>query len=202
MSNTKTKNLRFIGAAMVTALATACAVMQEPAPPTVVESTTPEQRVAAIRAAAGVDDKELAVQPLRDPQVEDLRETAAKATAARDYAAAAEALNQAILIVPEDPAVLQERAEIAELQRDFDRAETLAQRAFDLGSQVGPLCRQHWETIRQIRERRLEIASAPTARQSAEETARQATSVAALKTAVAQAAAQRDACTVPGINRM
>lgn len=202
MSNTMIKDFRFVGAAMVATLVAACAVMQEPAPPAVVESTTPEQRVAAIRAAAGVDDKELTVQPLRDPQVEDLREAAGKAVAARDYAAAAEALNQAILIVPEDPAVLQERAEVALLQRDFDRAETLAQRAFDLGSKVGPLCRQHWETIRQIRERRLEIGSAPAARQSAEEAARQATSIAALKTAVAQAAEQRDACTVPAINRM
>lgn len=202
MSNTMIKDFHFVGAAMVATLVAACAVMQEPAPPAVVESTTPEQRVAAIRAAAGVDDKELTVQPLRDPQVEDLREAAGKAVAARDYAAAAEALNQAILIVPEDPAVLQERAEVALLQRDFDRAETLAQRAFDLGSKVGPLCRQHWETIRQIRERRLEIGSAPAARQSAEEAARQATSIAALKTAVAQAAEQRDACTVPAINRM
>jgi tetratricopeptide (TPR) repeat protein len=202
MSNIKPNDFRFAGTAMLTALVAACAVMQEPAPPTVVESMTPEQRVAAVRAAAGVDDKELAVQPLRDPQVEDLRETAAKAVAARDYGAAAEALNQAILIVPEDPAVLQERAEVAMLQRDFDRAETLAQRAFDLGSKVGPLCRQHSETIRQIRERRLEIASAPAARQSAEEAARQATSITVLKAAAIQAAEQRDACTVPGINRM
>lgn len=202
MPHLKINNFRFIGTLLLATLVTACAVMQEPAPPAVVESMTPEQRVAAIRAAAGVDDKELAVQPLRDPQVEDLRETAARALAARDYAAAAEALNQAILIVPEDPAVLQERAEVALLLRDFDRAETLAQRAFDLGSQAGPLCRQHWETIRQMRERRLEIASAPAARQSAEEAARQATSIAALKTAVIQAAEQRDACTVPGINRM
>jgi tetratricopeptide (TPR) repeat protein len=202
MSNIKPNDFRFAGVTLLTALVAACAVMQEPAPPTVVESTTPEQRVAAIRAAAGVDDKELAVQPLRDPQVEDLREAAAKAVAARDYGAAAEALNQAVLIVPEDPAVLQERAEVAMLQRDFDRAETLAQRAFDLGSKVGPLCRQHSETIRQIRERRLEIASTPAARQSAEAAARQATSVAALKAAATQAAEQRDACTVPGINRM
>ena len=202
MSNTKNQGFRFTGIAMMATLLAACAVMQEPAPPTVVESMTPEQRVAAIRAAAGVDDKELTVQPLRDPQVEDLRETAAKALAARDYTVAAEALNQALLIVPEDPAVLQERAEIALLQRDFDRAETLAQRAFDLGSKVGPLCRQHGETIRQIRERRLEIASAPAARQSAEESARQTMSIAALKATAAQAAEQRDACTVPGINRM
>jgi tetratricopeptide (TPR) repeat protein len=201
MPDTTIKDFRLFSAAMLMVLMTACAVVQEPALPAFVESTTPEQRVAAIRAAAGADDKELAVQPLRDPQVEDLREVAVKAVSSRDYAAAAEALNQALLIVPEDPAILQERAEIALLQRDFDRAETLAQRAFDMGSKVGPLCRQHWETVRQVRERRLEITSAPK-RQNAEEAARQVTSIAALKTAVAQAAEQRDACTVPGINRM
>jgi tetratricopeptide (TPR) repeat protein len=201
MPDIKTKDFHLFSAAMVMMLVTACAVVQEPALPAFVESMTPEQRVAAIRAAAGADDKELAVQPLRDPQVEDLREVAVTAVSSRDYAAAAEALNQALLIVPEDPAILQERAEVALLQRDFDRAETLAQRAFDMGSKVGPLCRQHWETVRQVRERRVEIASAPK-RQNVEEAARQANSIAALKTAVAQAAEQRDACTVPGINRM
>lgn len=197
----KMKCFRPLAVLALTAWMAACAVKPE-SPQAPVETTTPEQRVAAIRAAAGNDDKELAVQPLRDPQIEDLRESAARAIAARDYAAAADALNQALLMVPEDPAVLQERAEAAFLQREFDRAETLAQRAFDLGSRVGPLCRQHWETIRQVRERRLEIASAPVARQDAEAAARQATSIAALKAAVAEAAGQRDACTVPGINRM
>lgn len=116
------------------------------------DPVTPEQRVAAVRAAAGADDRELAVQPLRDPEVDDLREDAQRAIAARDLAAAATALDRAVAIVPEDPAILQERAELALLQGDYARADALAQRAFELGSRVGPLCRQHWETVRQVRQ--------------------------------------------------
>lgn len=138
----------------------------------------PEQRLAAVETAAGQDDKELAVQPLRDPQVEDLREAAGGALARRDYAAAAGALNQALMIVADDPAVLQERAEVALLQSEFERAETLARRAYDLGSQVGPLCRRHWATIEQSRLARGETENAVSAQ------------------------AQIAACTVPGINRM
>jgi Flp pilus assembly protein TadD len=149
----------------------------EPAPPAV-PRIAPEQRLAAVEAAAGQDDKELSVQPLRDPQVEDLREVAGAARARGDYAAAAAALNQALLIVADDPAVLQERAEVALLQSEFERAETLATRAHALGSQVGPLCRRHWATIEQARLARGDTVNA------------------------ASAQAQISACTVPGINRM
>ena len=121
---------------------------QAPAAPRV----APEQRLAAaIAAATGSDDRELAVQPLRDPEVQDLREAAGDAVRARDYAAAAESLNQALLIVADDPAVLQERAEVALLQGEDQRAETLATRAFELGSKVGPLCRRHWAVVEQAR---------------------------------------------------
>mgnify|MGYP007107674353 CR=1 FL=1 len=41
--------------------------------------------------------------------------------------------------------------EIALLQRDFERAGSLAERAFELGAKVGPLCRRHWATIQQVR---------------------------------------------------
>lgn len=178
------------------------APVESPGP--AVNTATPEQMLAAINAAAaGNDDKELAVQPLRDAEVEDLRETAKQAVAARNYPAAAEALNQALLIVPDDPAVLQERAEVALLQSEFDRAETLAQRAFDLGSKVGPLCRRHSETVRQVRERRLDIASAPArGKANAEDVARQASNAAHLAMKVAEASSQLQACTVPGLNRM
>lgn len=131
-----------------------------------------------IAASRGADDRELAVQPLRDPEVQDLRETSTSAIAARDYVAAAEALNQALLITPDDPAILQERAEVALLQADNERAETLAKRAFDLGSKVGPLCRRHWATIEQARLAR----SLPQDAQSAH--------------------VQIEACTVAGLNRM
>lgn len=166
------------------------------------DPVTPEQRVAAILAAAGDDDRELAVQPLRDPQVEDLREKAQRARAARDYAGAAEALNQALLLVPEDPAVLQERAEVALSQGDYARADTLAQRAFQLGSQVGPLCRQHWETVRQVRQHELAVQPSLPARHTPEDAAQHAARAATTRAAITDAESRRDACTVPVIERM
>ena len=185
-------------------LLSACATPNGPGstPPAATDPVTPEQRVAAIRAAAGADDRELAVQPLRDPQVEDLREKAGRATAARDYATAADALNQALMIVADDPAVLQERAEVALLQRDYARADTLARRAHQLGSQVGPLCRQHWETIRQVRQHQRAVLPPLPARHSPEVAAQHAAQIATQDAAIAEAERQRDACTVPVIERM
>ena len=128
----------------------ACA--SAPAPrPLALTAATPAAMVAAIRAAAGNDPGELAVQPLRDPMVEDLRQRATRLEAQRDYAAAAAALDQALAIVPGDPALLQERAEAAVLLQDFDTAGKLAQRAYQLGAKVGPLCRRHWATVQQAR---------------------------------------------------
>ncbi|MDH5822212.1 hypothetical protein QFW77_04310 [Luteimonas sp. RD2P54] len=107
--------------------------------------------VASIRAAAGDGEGELAVQPLRDPRVEDLRQQAGRLEAAGQYRAAAEALDRALEIVDADPALLQERAELALLLGEFATADALAQRAYALGAQVGPLCRRHWATLEQLR---------------------------------------------------
>jgi tetratricopeptide (TPR) repeat protein len=179
-----------------------CVSAPVPETPVPRDPVTPGQRVAAIHAAAGDDDRELAVQPLRDPQVEDLREQAQQARAAGNVAAAAEALNQALLLVPEDPAVLQERAEVALLQGDFPRADTLAQRAFQLGSQVGPLCRQHWETVRQVRQHELAVQPSLPSRHTPEDAAQHAARAATTQAAVTDAESRRDACTVPVIERM
>lgn len=156
-----------------------CIGMPAPAPTAPAAPAVPtEQRAAAVDAAAGAEDRELSVQPLRDPEVEDMRADALQARAAGDYPAAAQALNQALLIVADDPGILQERAEVALLQAEYERAETLSRRAFDLGSKVGPLCRRHWATIEQARLARGEAVDAASAR------------------------AQVQACTVPGFNRM
>lgn len=128
----------------------ACATTQPPEVPALT-TQTPEQMVAAIRTAAGDGADELAVQPLRDPQVEDLRQSAQQLETQKQYAAAAAALDQALAIVSDDPALLQERAEVALLQKDFPGAGKLAERAYALGSKVGPLCRRHWATIEQVR---------------------------------------------------
>lgn len=169
--------IRFaLAATAVSLLFTACTSAPSPSS-AVVDATPPAQRLAAVQAAAGADDKELSVQPLRDPQVDDLRETANARREAGDLAGAADALNQALLLVDGDPAVLQERAEIALLQGDWPRAETLARKAVALGSRTGPLCRRHWATIEQAHLARAEKENAVSAH------------------------AQIDRCTVPGIIR-
>lgn len=139
---------------VVCALALGACASQAPTPPAAAPSATsatPQQMVALIRDAGGDGDGELAVQPLRDPMVDDLRERAVALEAGGDLDAAVAALDQALEIVDGDPALLQERAELAVLQSDFERAGTLAERGFSLGSQVGPLCRRHWITLEQVR---------------------------------------------------
>lgn len=112
---------------------------------------TPERMLATIRAAAGGEQRELAVVPLRDAAVEHHRQRAQRLEGERRYADAAAELDQALKIMPDDPGLLQERAEMAIAVGDVRQAESLARRAWQLGSQVGPLCRRHWATIRQAR---------------------------------------------------
>lgn len=163
----------------LTGLSLALAACVSSAPPVVkpVDTTTPAQRLAAVDAAAGPDDKELSVQPLRDSQVEDLRVTAQAQRQANDLAGAASSLDHALEIVAGDPAVLQERAELALLQGQWAQAEAFARKAVDLGSKTGPLCRRHWATIEQSRLARGEKENAVSAH------------------------AQIEGCTVPGIKR-
>ena len=150
-------------------------VAQVPPPP---PGPSPHERLAAIEAAAAVADTELDVQPLRDPQVTDLREQAARARAGGDLAGAVAALDHALTIAPEDPAVLQERAEAALLQGDSVQDGVRARRAWELGSRVGPLCRRHWATIEQAALATGQAADAASARE------------------------QVGQCTVPGLERM
>ncbi len=157
----------------LSACAPATAPVKPPAP-----GPSPVERLAAVQAAAGGEDNELAVQPLRDPQVEDLRQKAERAMAAQDYAAAAAALDHALRIVDEDPAVLQERAEAALAQGEYEHAQALARKAIGLGSAVGPLCRRHWATIEQAQLAR------------------------GLAVEAAAAHAKIEACTVAGVERM
>ncbi|HYG06549.1 MAG TPA: tetratricopeptide repeat protein [Stenotrophomonas sp.] len=153
----------------------ACSSAPPPAVPT--DTTTPAQRLAAVEQIAGVEDTELSVQPLRDPQVDDLRDSARHKREAGDLAGAAAALDQALALVSDNPGLLQERAEIALLQGDWKGAESYAKRAIDLGSKTGPVCRRHWATIEQARLARGEKENA------------------------ASAKAQIEGCTVPGIKR-
>lgn len=168
-------------------------------PPPAWVGPEPEQRVADIRAAAQAQPGELDVQPLRDPMVEDLRVQAVRLEAERRYADAAAALDKALTLSPDDPALLQERAEIAVLERNPARGAELALRGYALGSKVGPLCRRHWTTIRHARAfeaERLRV-QAKTARRD-DDIARLLAEADARTPGIGEAQRQIEACTLTG----
>ena len=141
--------LRAAPVALLLALA-ACAAVPESPQVQALTTATPAQMVDHVRAAGGDGEGELDVQPLRDSQVEDLRQQAGRLEQQGHHRDAAAALDQAIALVPEDPALLQERAEVALLLGDHALAGELARRALQLGSGVGPLCRRHQATLEQV----------------------------------------------------
>jgi tetratricopeptide (TPR) repeat protein len=183
------------------ALALAACNSTPPAPDWV--GPEPSQLVAEIRAAGQAASDELDVQPLRDPMVEDLRVQAAEAERRGDIAAAVTALDKALALSPDDPALLQERAEAAVLLKDLARAETFARRAFETGAKVGPLCRRHWATIRAAlahrqRMQQAQIAARPPKGEALAQAERDA---AALAGALAAAAQAQTDCTSIGPQR-
>jgi hypothetical protein len=125
---------------------------------------TPSDMLAQVRASGRMGN-ELDVQPWRDPQVEDLRAAATAAESRGDNAAADKALQHALQLSPDEPELLQWRAELALLRRDWAQAEQLAARSFDKGPKLGGLCRRSWSTIRFAREARADAANAAIAQQ-------------------------------------
>lgn len=158
------------------------ACTQAPVRPPVVEAPAydPVVIVSSIRASGAATATELDVQPLRNAEVEDLRQQAAVHERGGRAGDAAAALDQALAIVPDDAAVLQERSEVALLLRDLDGAERFAREAAARGTQVGPLCRRHQETLAQLADLR----------------ARRLPDDPAHARAAVDARAKRDACTI------
>ena len=133
-------------------------------PPATTKVPAPKRDLVAEVRAQGVDSPDaLEVQPLRDPQVEDLLAAAARHENAREFAEADAAIAQALVIAPNDPALLQHRAEIALARADYALAEQLANTSYERGPKLGGLCRRNWATIRVSREMRGQTAGAATA---------------------------------------
>lgn len=153
--------------------------------------------VKTIRAAGAASSTELEVQPLRDPQVEDLRQQAQQLEARHMYRGAADLLDRAMKLNAEDPDLLQDRAELALLLRDPVQAQQLARRAIELGSTTGPLCRRHWETLLQTALLRANDRVIRRGESEAQATARVGEAAAEVR----KARTQRDGCTVAVLNR-
>lgn len=133
-------------------------------PPAATKAPAPKRDLVAEVRAQGTDAPDsLEVAPLRDPQVEDLRATAARHERARNFVDADKAIAQALTITPNDPDLLQQRAELALARADYALAEQLANASYERGPKLGGLCRRNWATIRLAREMRGQAAGAATA---------------------------------------
>ena len=119
-----------------------------------------------VRAPAdGEDPRGLQVYPLRNPAVREL-ERAADAARAEGRLDRAEALlERALRIEDRDPELLQRMAELQLSRGDWEQAESYAMRSWELGPQVGDICRRNWQTMALARERDGEVIAAARARE-------------------------------------
>ena len=144
-------------------LLTACAPTG-PAKTRGATTLTPEAMVAQVRSV-GLQGADLTVAPLRDPQVEDLRNSATQAEARKDIVAAQAAIDLALKISVMDPDLLQWQAELFLLKKNWAQAETFAQLSYDKGPKLGALCRRNWKTLSFARNAKRDAVGASAAEQ-------------------------------------
>jgi hypothetical protein len=137
-----------IGAAGTVVLLAGCSHPPLPAPN--VDRPTPTAMVVAIRAARDRDKSVVQVTPLRDPAVDGYLDGAHADENAGRYQDALDKVNAALKLSPDAPDILQFRAEIEILLRDYPAAAADARRSYALGSKVGGLCASNWETVLEI----------------------------------------------------
>lgn len=121
--------------------------------------------VASIRATGAQFDSSVEVKPLRDPAVDGLLDRARKLEAQQQITPAIEAVNKALAIAPNAPDILQYEAELRILVHDWKNAGELAQRSWDLGPKVGPLCARNVQTLVEVNQAQGDAAAAAKFRQ-------------------------------------
>lgn len=137
-----------MGMAGAVLLLAGCSHPPLPAPST--DRPSPTAMVEAIRAAHDRDKSVVQVTPLRDPAVDGYLDRAHADENAGKYQAALDKLDAALKLSPDAPDILQFRAEIEILLRDYPAADADAHRSYALGSKVGALCVSNWQTVLEI----------------------------------------------------
>lgn len=163
--------LRLPAAVAASLLLVACA--SAPIQPEIAaEQPPPRDLIAELHAMVEADDA-IVVEPLPDPEVEDLRLDAKDALALRDLERAARSIVQALEIRPGRPDLLQMRAEVALGLQSLEEAESFALESFESGPKLGPLCRRNWVAVQLARELRGQAESAASAREEADRCTRE-----------------------------
>lgn len=150
---------RFLAPALALAIAGCSSGPSGSAAQQATPRATPATLVAQVRAV-GASGNEVDVQPLRDPQVQDLRDRAEQLEAQGRVGDAGALLDQALAISVDDPDLLQWKAELALHRAAWAEAETLAMRSYERGPKLGGLCRRNWATLQHARMARGDSAGA------------------------------------------
>ncbi len=96
----------------------------------------------------GIDtDQGLQIYGLRNAIVTDLMDQALEAEQARAFDEAVALLEQALLIEPQAPDILQQLAEVKLEQGQWRQAKEHALASIELGPRVGHLCKRNWRTV-------------------------------------------------------
>jgi len=147
----------FALAAPAAVLLASCAPWQ----PTLDDPDIAEQ----VRAPEGGEaSRGLQVYPLRNPAVRELERAAEAARSDGDFDRAEALLERALRIEGRDPELLQRMAELQLSRGRWEQAESYAMRSWELGPQVGEICRRNWQTMALARERDGEVLAAAQAR--------------------------------------
>jgi tetratricopeptide (TPR) repeat protein len=130
---------------------------QPPAP------SGPAQQVRTAESSA--QSAGLQVFTLRDPVVVELSEAALRAEQDGDWDRAGQLLARALQLAPDDPGLLQQRAELHLEQSQWAEALDLAGQSYDIGPKVGELCQRNWRTKVMAHDRLGEASKARQAQQ-------------------------------------
>ena len=149
--------------ATATMLLLAACSATEPPPPTAAK-VAKRDWVTHVRTEAAQIASSVEVVPLVDPELDDLRATARTQESSGDFEAATSTLERALKLHPQDPALLQWRAELALAETAWKDAERIAQRSYDLGPRLGEICVRNWLTIELTRTQRGDVAGAASAK--------------------------------------
>jgi len=116
----------------------------------------------------GAEPRGLQVYPLRNPAVKELERAAEAAREDGDFDRAEALLERALRIEDRDPELLQRMAELQLTRGRWEQAESYARKSWELGPQVGEICRRNWRTMALARERNGRVVEAAQARERVE----------------------------------
>ena len=108
-------------------------------------------RVAAVRAGAAASAESVELIPLQNPAVEYLREESLKLEAQAKFAAAAQKIDQALGIEPQNPQLIQLKAEALLRAEKYLDAEKMAMKSYETGQHIGRWCTRNWLLVAESR---------------------------------------------------